>query len=154
MEWPLDKRVFHVLVQKIVSVPNEIAVLDKEHRILTIYRDDAEYTGHHLPGTVLRDSESVEESLKRLLQDELAGNKIASIENIGWIEILKGTGNGMNPTRHELSLLWIARLEDEYCGEGVLSQLDLLPENTLSHHHLIVQKVRTYLQTDRPILGG
>ena len=153
LEWPLDRCVFHALIGKIVSVPQELTVLDDQNRILTFYRKDEEYEGQHQPGTILRDNETVSEALDRLLRSELRGVEIESIENVGWLEIRKGNGPGENPTRHEISLLWLARVKNNNGIEGVFSPLDRLPENMLSHHRLIAEKVRGYLKTGRPILG-
>ena len=153
IEWPVNKQIFHALMTKIISVPMELAVIDDKNRIFTSYRQDTEYDGHHLPGTVLRDNETVPGAICRLLKSELADAKIESIKNIGWIEICRGNDFGKNPTRHEVSLLWLARIKNYIGKSGVFSPFDQLPKNILSHHRLIAEKVQEYLQTGIPILG-
>src|SRR3989344_2600370 len=147
IDWPVNKQIFHALMAKIVSVPIELAVIDDKNQIFTSYRRDTEYDGHHFPGTVLRDNETVPEALARLLQSELADAKIESIKNIGWVEICRGNDFGKNPTRHEVSLLWLARIKNYIGKNGVFSPFGQLPENTLPHHQLIAKKVQEYLQT-------
>ena len=153
LEWPLDPHVFHALVGKVVTVPQELSVINEENRILTFYRKDGEYDGHHQPGTVLRNNETVQQALERLKGGELAGAEIEPPKNIGWVEIPQGNGFGENPTRHEVSLLWLARIK-EYSGPGTFSPLNQLPNNTLPHHKLIALKVQEHLRTRRLILGG
>ena len=154
MEWPLDSRIFHALLQKVPSVPNEFAVLDDQDRMLTFYRKDHEYDGHHMPGTVLRNNETVRQALSRLMESEVVGGLVGEIRNIGWTEIPKGNGPGENPTRHEISLLWLARLRGPYKGKsGIFSPFDDLPANILPHHRVLAGKFRRYLETGKPILG-
>ncbi|MBI4094201.1 MAG: NUDIX hydrolase [Candidatus Liptonbacteria bacterium] len=152
--WPLVPPVFGALVSMAVSVPLELCVMDKKGRVLTFYRKDSEYDGHHMPGTVLRDNENVEQALNRLVTSEVVGGEISDPVNVGWIEIPKGSGEGWNPTRHEISLLWMAYLRGEYHGKnGVFSPMDALPPNTLSHHRVLIEKFKKALKTGKPILG-
>lgn len=152
-KWPIPKDVFQALVNKTVSVPIELAVLNKTDRILMFYRKDEEYDGYHIPGTVVRDDETVKEAVQRL-QSEVVGGATNLVRNIGWTEIPKGSGAGENPTRHEISLLWMARIEGEYRGNGDFFSLDHLPQNTLSHHHVLIGKFKRFLETGQLILGS
>lgn len=154
LEWPLDPQVFGALMPKVVSVPIELCVLDDKGRVLTFYRKDSGYDGHHMPGTVLRNNETVPQALKRLVQSELVGGEVTDPKNIGWVEIQKGDGPGQNPARHETSLLFLCRIRGRYRGKGgVFSPLNRLPENTLSHHRVLAAKFRKHLRTGKPILG-
>ncbi|MFA6534286.1 MAG: NUDIX domain-containing protein [Patescibacteria group bacterium] len=151
LEWPMDLEVFYALMRKIVSIPIELCVLDDQNRVLTFYRKDAEYDGHHLPGTVLRDNETVPQALRRLIQSELVGGKVTEPQNIGWVEILRGNNPTENPTRHEISLLFLTHLRGTYQGKGgVFSPLYGLPENTLTHHRLLIDRFRQYLRNRQP----
>lgn len=154
LEWPLDREVFYALMPRIVSVPMELVVLDSRDRVLLIYRKDQEFDGYHMPGTVLRNNESVPVALERLIKTELPDVKVSAPQNFGWLEITHGNTPGQNLTRHEVSLLWLARLEGAYHGKGVFKPLDSLPENLFSHHRLILQKAEGYLASKRPVLGA
>ncbi|GEM_PF-2803720 len=153
LEWPLHPLVFGALMQVTVSVPIELCVLDAEERVLTFYRRD-EYDGHHMPGTVLRNNETVRQAVKRLIRTEVVGGTVTHLKNIGWVEISKGDGRGKNPTRHEISLLFLCRLQGKYRGKGgIFSPLNRLPKDMLGHHRVLVSKSRKYLGTCDPILG-
>lgn len=152
--WPLSKEVFGALVGKTVTVPIELCVMNEDDKVLTFYRKDEEYAGHHMPGTVLRDNESVGAALHRLIESEVVGGEISTLQNVGWTEIPKGFEPWQNPTRHEISLLWLARLHGEYRGKsGVFSSLNNLPGDTLPHHQVLAEKFRRFLVTGKPILG-
>lgn len=154
LQWPVPKEVFHVLTRKTITVPLELCVLDDQNRLLTFYRKDEEYDVHHTPGTVLRDNESVSEALKRLIASELVDYNITGPENIGWVYVSRGNDYGQDPNRHEVSLVFMARLAGkESGGSGIFSPLDALPENILFAHHLMAKKLQQYLIDSKPILG-
>src|SRR3989344_240010 len=75
-KWPLSPKVFAALVSKTVSTPIELAVFDNKLRILLFDRKDDEYEGYHMPGTVLRDNETVPDAVERLLKSEVVGGNI------------------------------------------------------------------------------
>lgn len=154
IEWPLLKEVFHALVSVVVTVPLELCVLDSQMRALMFYRKDSEYNGYHLPGTVLRNDDTILKALSRLIQNELAGYKITQPENIGWIEVLMGDREGQDPGRHQISLIFIARLDESaLVKSGVFFHLDALPSDILTHHRMILEKVKEYLTDGKPLLG-
>ncbi|MEK7629867.1 MAG: hypothetical protein AAB432_00590 [Patescibacteria group bacterium] len=147
VEWPLNPKIFRAFVNIVVSVPIELAVLNERDEILMFYRKDEEYDGNHIPGTVLRDNETVSDAIARLRKSEVVGGNISDPIDIGHIEIVKGNGFGENPTRHEISLVHVSRLMGPYTGSGKFYLLDRLPEDTLPHHQKLVSKVIEYLQT-------
>lgn len=149
LTWPLDSRVFGALLNKTVSVPIELAVLNDKNEVLMFYRKDDEYDGNHMPGSVLRDTDTIEDVLERLRKGEVVGGNVTSPICIGLAEISKGSGSGQNPTRHEISLIYLCRLVGEYRGSGKFYPLEKLPEDTLSHHRVLVGRVKRYLS--RPI---
>jgi len=154
LEWPVPKEVFHALTRKTVTVPLELCVLDDQNRLLTFYRKDEEYDVHHTPGTVLRDNENIPEALERLISSELVGYNITKPENIGWVYVPRGNEYGQDPNRHEISLVFMARLISKGGeADGVFSSLDALPENILSAHHLMAKKLQQYLIDSKSILG-
>lgn len=144
--WPLSPRIFRALVNITISVPIELAVLNERNEILMFYRKDGEYDGNHIPGTVLRNNESIPDALARLRTSEVVDSNISNPIDIGHVEILKGNAPGQNPTRHEISLIHVARLIGSYKGSGQFYPLDQLPENTLSHHRILVNQVRQWLE--------
>ena len=153
LEWPLPKPIFHALLGKIVSVAIELCILDDKQNILTFYRNDHEFVGHHTPGTVIRDSDkSIEEALDRLIRTELKDYKISGPENIGWVHVSKGIGRGKNPTRHEVSLIYLAHVASG-CGEGVFSPITRPPKDILSHQKVMLEKVSGYLKERIPLAG-
>ncbi len=154
MKWPISKDVFHALMPKVVSVPLELCTLDQEGRVLMIHRTDPEYTGYHMPGTVLRDNEDVPTALTRLIHEELSGSPVATPKNIGWVEVKRGTGEGEDQGRHQISLLYLTHIEGAYRGKGEFFPLDAIPDDTLSHHKMLAEKFRQYILTGLPILGN
>lgn len=138
---PISPDVFRVLMRKTVSVPIELAVFNSNNQILMIFRKDEEYNGHHLPGTVLRNDENVNDALKRLIAKELAGANILNINSVGWVEIPRGTNQEENPTRHEISLLHVGYLNDKYKGSGEFFYPEDLPLNILSHHRRLIREI-------------
>ncbi len=142
VNWPLKPCVFAAGVNKFVSVPVELAVLDDQRRVLMFYRKDDEYNGYHMPGTVLRDNEDVPGAIQRLLKSEVVGGKVTPPISLGWVEIPKGSGPGQNPTRHEISLLHTCWLKESYIGQGgEFFAVDQLPDNTLPHHRVLVNEI-------------
>lgn len=141
VEWPLSPHVFAAAVNKFVSVPIELLVLDDDNRILMFYRKDEEYEGYHIPGTVLRDNEDVPAAIQRLLKSEVVGGKVTRPISLGWLEVQKGNGFGQNPSRHEISLLHLCWSIGTYQGKGgEFFPLDQLPDSTLSHHRVLIRE--------------
>ena len=143
--WPPRPRVFHALVKITITIPIELAVLNERNEILMFYRKDDEYDGNHIPGTVIRDNENISCALERLRTSEIVGGNISNPIDIGHVEIMRGNDPGQNPTRHEVSLIHVAWLTSPYKGNGRFYPLDQLPENTLSHHQVIIDRVRRWL---------
>lgn len=140
-EWPLSKEVFHALMGVVVTTPIELGVFDAGGKILLIHRDDPEYPDcWHLPGTVLRNNEDVPTAVKRLINGEVRA-PVLDLISLGWREIVKGSGVGQNPTRHEISLVHVCWLQGSYEGVGKFFSLDSLPESTLTHHRVLIQEM-------------
>ena len=83
LEWPVGKKVFHALMRCVVSVPLELVVFGEGGHVLLIDRKDEEFNGWHMPGTVMRDSDSVSSALERLLQNELGGQEVLGDQEYG-----------------------------------------------------------------------
>ncbi len=141
VQWPLPAKVFAALMNKSVSVPIELAVLDDEERVLMIHREDMEYAGHHMPGTVLRDNEDVPKAVQRLLDREVSGVKVNPPLSLGWVEVHKGNGAGQDPNRHQISLLHVCWLKGPYSGPGKFFSVNRLPKDTLPHHRRLVSEI-------------
>ena len=68
---PAPYPVFIALCKSVPLIAVDLAVMpDKNHLLLT-YRKDEFYDGWHLPGSILRSFESVENALKRVARGEL-----------------------------------------------------------------------------------
>ena len=127
-----------------VSVPIELAIFNKNDQILLTYREDEEYQGFHMPGTVLQNNETVPNALERLFNTEIKGLKLSEPKSIGWLEINKGSGEGKNNSRHEISLLHQCMLiEPDNETKYNFFELSKLPENTLPHHSKIIREMIT-----------
>ena len=151
----IDSRIFRAILPKFPSIPIELMVLDEDDKVLMIYRKDIEYDGFHIPGTVLRNNETVPQAVDRLFKSEVISGTFTSVENVGMTEISKGTKPGDNPTRHEVSLLYLAHIKaGSYKGDGTFFPIDDLPENTLSHHVVLIDKFKNYLNTRKPVMIG
>ena len=141
-KWPLSPKVFAALVNKTVSTPIELAVFDNKLRILLFDRKDDEYEGYHMPGTVLRDNETVPDAVERLLKSEVVGGNITPPISLGWKEITKGDEFGQDPNRHQISLLHACWLTEPWGSkQGEFFSVDELPENTLSHHRVLIKEI-------------
>ena len=139
-QWPLKPDIFAAWVRKFVSVPIELAVFNQDGHVLLIYRKDQEYEGYHMPGTVLRDNEDVPTAINRLLSGEV-GSKVTRPIPLGWKEVTRGNEFGQNRSRHEISLLHTCWPIGPYSGEGEFFPTDQLPENTLSHHKVLIEEM-------------
>ncbi len=143
LEWPLDSRIFHPLVTKVVTVPIELGVFNAEGKILLIYRNDAEFTGWHVPGTVLRDDgEDVPAAIRRLGNGEVE-TYISTPIPVGWLESPKDE----HSPRHEVALLHVCKLEGLYPGRGQFFDPTSLPDDTLCHHKRIVPAMLAGMKT-------
>ncbi|MEK7083884.1 MAG: NUDIX domain-containing protein [Patescibacteria group bacterium] len=144
-QWPLHPQVFGALMKVSVSVPIELAVLDRKNRVLMIRRNDSEYAGWHMPGTVLRGDEGVPAAIRRLL-DEEAKAEVTPPVYVDWTEIPKGTGPRQDPNRHQISLVYVCWLLKPYRSrQSQFFPLLSLPEKTLPHHRVLAEKVITHL---------
>ena len=149
LSWPLQHDEFHELVKKTVTVPVELGVFNDKGDILMFWRDD-DYTGNHIPGTVLQDHQDVPTALQRLLNSEVVGGEVTPPIELGWKEILKGTGIGQNPTRHEVSLLYACWLTKPYQGKGgKFYPMNQLPDDTLPHHRVLIAEIVARLNRHR-----
>lgn len=159
LTWPLPKSVFHAWTGMSISVPLELCILDDRDSILLFERDDHEFHAILGLGTVLRDtdnSSALEEPIKRLLEGELSGYRITYPQHIGVVHVPRGSGPEENATRHEISLVFIARLFTGYenKGKGILYPLDALPSRLIGYHGVMIRKVAQYLKDGKPLLIG
>ena len=158
-EWPLPKAVFHALLGMSISVPLELCILDGQNRILLFERDDHEFNAILGLGTVLRDTDNdafLKTAIDRLLATELLGYAITWPQNIGVVHVPRGNGPGQNRTRHEISLVYLARLNPGYTqnGKGVFYSLDALPDRLIDYHRVMIDRVARYLREGKPLLIG
>ena len=150
--------IWHQLVKKVITVPIELCITDEDNNVFLVYRNDREFDGYHMPGTVINDWETVEEACIRLVQGEVirdAGIIITKPHSIGWLEVRRGNGPEESKTRNAVSLLFTAKLVSGFTpqeGRGFYS-LGNLPENTLGHHKFILRYFRKNFETGEPILG-
>lgn len=150
--------IWHQLVQKFITVPVELCVLDDQNRFLMVYRKDREFDGYHMPGSVVNDWETVDEACFRLVKKEITddiGIEISGLESVGWIDSPKDAWPSDPSTRHGVLLLHIARFHGEFIPrEGVdFYSFDAIPENTLGCHRFIIPFFERYIKTGKPILG-
>jgi ADP-ribose pyrophosphatase YjhB (NUDIX family) len=123
-------------MRKTLTVPVELYVANGE-QVLLIYRDDHEYRGWHMPGTVIRDNESVDGAITRLLDSEVQA-VVSKPESLGWTEVPRE----LNGVRHEISLLHFCRLQGPYTGPGRFFFANRLPADTLRHHKILIPMMR------------
>jgi ADP-ribose pyrophosphatase YjhB (NUDIX family) len=138
---PVSYDLFLAIMSSFPSIPVELAVFNKEGEILLFNRIDDEFDGYHSPGTVLRNDDTVEVALKRLIEGELKGLRLTEPISLGWHENIKGSGYFQNPTRHEISLIHVCEAIRKYNGEGEFFSLDKLPKNMVPHHRKLVPEI-------------
>ena len=157
MEWPLDRDVFYALVKSVATVGIECAVLDSVDRLLMIYRRDREYVGWHIPGTILRNAESISDAIRRIMTKELNGTVISAPINIGWVETTRGTGPDQDPNRHVISLIFLTRLKQTYLGQGKFFDIDNPPRGIINTHYRLLRLIKDGLlkiNKHPPIVSG
>lgn len=142
--------VWHALVKKFPTVPIELMVFNDKKEVFLVYRDDAEFTGWHHPGSCWNDWETLPERRQKLVDGEIikdAGIKITEPISIGWMGVYRGDGPDENGSRNACSLIHMAHLASEFTpkqGYGFFP-LDNLPEDTLGCHKYILRRVKQYL---------
>ena len=134
--WPFESSAFDALSGVTVADPIELLVFNDQGQISMSPRAD-KYVGLHMPGTVLRDNEDVPTAIKRLVARELPGADVTPPLSLGWKEVHKGTGEGENPYRHEISLIHSCHLREPWKDSEFFDPANL-PDNTLSHHKLLI----------------
>lgn len=150
--------IWHQLVHKFITIPIELCILNDRNEVFLVYRKDREFDGYHMPGTVLNDWEDVSKARSRLVLGEVmtgAGISITEPQSIGWFEITRGTKAHEDPHRHEISLLHVAYITNEFIprdGMGFYS-FEELPENILGHHKYLLQFFKRYLEDGKIIVG-
>lgn len=139
--------VFIALMSKLPSIPVDLALLNKQNRVLLIRRSDKEFRGEwlHFPGTVWRFGETISEALQRLRQGELKNFEMTEPEFFGHIEIFNGKGCRLHPTRHELSLFHFARLKRLPPGDWIFAPINKPPANLLPHQFLHFDRLKVWL---------
>ncbi len=148
MEWPLPKEVFHALVPKIITVPIELAVFNKNGFVLMLPRpeDDIEFTPGtlHMPGTVVRLGETIEHAMERLLSGEVVST-VSPPRELGYLQI----GQDLAPTRPALSLLFATRLLGPHVGKGAFYDPVNLPDQTMTHHRVLISNIMSRVRDVR-----
>lgn len=84
---PAPYPVFVALAKSVPFIAVDIAVMPDKNRILLTYRKDEFYDGWHIPGSILRYGELVENAYKRVMRKEL-GMKILKPKFINYFDIL------------------------------------------------------------------
>ncbi len=140
VQWPLHPEVFDALMNTVVSVPIELAVFNDNGHILMMYRKDHAYEGWHIPGTVLRHTEDVSHAIERLLTHEVKMSVTPPVQ-LGYTEIKRGNAFGEDPNRHQISLLHVCWTRGTIHSEHQFFPPTRLPEETLSHHKKLIQKI-------------
>jgi hypothetical protein len=138
------------LAKKIPFVPIELIITDAFNRVFMIYRDDGEFKGWHIPGSVWNDWETIPDRRKALVAGEVikdAGLTISDPVPIGWLGVYRGDGPDNSLTRNSCALMHLAHVIGEPTmreGYGFFP-LDHLPEDTLSHHKYMLRRFKQYL---------
>jgi len=136
--WPLPEPVFHALMSMSVSVPIELGVFNEDGHVMLIYRDDSEFKGWHLPGTVLRDNEDVPGAVIRLVKTEVRA-EVSDPKPLGWLECKRDE----TPSRHAIALLHTCSLSGIYRNGSMKAFFDpdALPKDTLQHHKTVIRVI-------------
>ncbi len=155
VQFPVSPDVFDVWCENFISNPVELAVVrncGRTSQIFLIYRADKYYRGWHMPGSVLLPGRKVKQVLESLVKREV-GLELAELKNppvfLDYMEFAKGNGKGENPRGQKLSLLFVLKLESsEYVtADGGFFSLNELPEDLLTSHKVLVERVRRHLMT-------
>src|SRR3989338_255445 len=81
---PAPYPVFIALCKSVPMVAINLAVLDKDNRILLIYRTDDFYDNWHIPGSILRYGETPLDAIGRVCTKELSSIKITKPKFINY----------------------------------------------------------------------
>ena len=134
-----------------------LCILNDQGKVFLVRRDanDPDYPRrpYHMPGTVINGWDDIGKAIERLIAKETktAGLEITKPEWIGCVECVKQPDN----PRHSIGLLHVAHFHGKYDGSDDMGffPIDEIPENTFTSHRLIIEKVKLYLKTGKPILG-
>lgn len=152
---PLPKVAFYPLVRLMPTCPVELAVLDMCERIFLVYRDDGEFRGWHMPGSVILRGESQERKLQDLIAKEIepVGLTVnAPPVFVGVAETLEGPDDqseeteGRNPRGYAEALLFACRVRMAPPIYGRFFHLDDIPQATLGHHRRMMKMIGQWLQ--------
>ena len=137
---PIPPLVYNALATRFPHVTIEIGVLRKtmegKREILLIRRlpNDKFWTNlWHVPGTIIRNRESFNKALQRLMDDEFCFNFKEKPEFITWINYLH------YPRGHEISLVYRHTVESDFMPpKGKFFPISDLPADIVKEHRWLI----------------
>lgn len=147
VEFPLPLEVFYSWCLNLGSSTAELLLMRKiedKTEIFLEYREDKFFQGWHIPGCVHLPTESIEDTLNRVIEKEIRF-KITSPEFLFWFEYEKGEGLGESPRGHVFSFLYKAFVDEvpELSSTRKFFDLNNLPEDVIKQHIPVLNKLRT-----------
>lgn len=119
---PAPYPVFIALLKSVPMIAVDLAVMpDKDHILLT-YRDDEFYKGWHIPGSILRYSETTKDAWRRVVTEELGMNIRSAM--------FKTYFNYQDHRESGITLLFVAKPKGKL-KDGVYFALNKLPKDFL-----------------------
>ena len=126
------------------SFPCVDLIIFKRKRVLLTKRKINPYKGFwHLPGTIIRRNEKIDNAVKRAAKSELNVN-VKITNYVGCFE-------SINKFRHDISLGFIVVIQDDYKIKIDFQSTDIefyekVPKKTPLHHKQIIMKARKYFK--------
>lgn len=119
---PAPYPVFIALCKSVPLIAVDLAVMPDKNHILLTYRKDEFYDGWHLPGSILRSLESVENAFRRVARSELCV-KVSRPKFTTYFSYFDNREYG-------IALLFVAKPKSKPAA-GKYFNLDKLPKNFL-----------------------
>ena len=138
----IPQLIFEAVVPQVVTAPVELGIFrgpKASREVLMVQRplDDPHFLpgGWHMPGTVMRVSDTcIEDALQRLRAEELE-HALTAPFCLGHIFMPKQ----LVANRPAMSLLYAAKVDEDYDGKGTFFRADAPPETTLPHHRVLLE---------------
>lgn len=138
------KEIFEAIMFGIFpAVPSECAIVREINgvpHVLMWYRNDNDYTGHHMPGKYMIRGQSDEEHVRYTLLNE-TGLTLRKMEFIRRFNTRPDTGW---VSGQQIAQFWYCQADGEPI-KGTFYPLTALPEDTLGHHRKYIDCLRAFL---------
>lgn len=134
---PVPYPVFIALCKSVPLIAVDLLLVNNKNQVLVTYRKDEFYDGWHIPGSILRYKEKVEDAYTRVAREELGLKQISNVKFERYFSYL-------DAREHGIVLLFTARSK-ERPKDGKYFSLDNLPKTFLKCQNAEIEYLRNNL---------